>query len=199
QNGPNGRQSVTGSFVLGSGNSFHFQVGTHDTTRPLVIDPVLFYSSVLGGSGNDVGRGIAVDGLGNAYVTGSATTPTGFPTLNPLQTSGSAFVSKFDSKGNLLYSTYLGGSGTDTAWAIAVDGAQNAYVVGSTKSSDFPTVNALQTSNHSSQYGNAFLSKLAPTGDALLYSSYLGGSGTSPNGDTAFGVAVDPAGDAVVA
>src|SRR5207244_2467228 len=123
--------------------------GRYDRTRPLVIDPVLTYSTYLGGSDDDVGNGIAVDGVGSAYITGH-TASTNFPTLNPLQASnggGSAdvFVAKLNASGSaLVYSTYLGGSGLDDGFGIAVDGAGSAYVTGHTASTNFPTLNPLQ-------------------------------------------------------
>src|SRR4029077_15688456 len=110
------------------------------------------YSTYLGGSGPDVGQGIAVDGAGNAYVTGY-TLSTNFPTNKPLQNAHSsfandAFVSKINTAGSaLVYSTYVGGSGDDRAAGIAVDKAGNAYVTGSTGSTDFPTTNPVQMSN----------------------------------------------------
>jgi hypothetical protein len=172
----------------------------------------LVYSTYLGGSGGDVGYGIAVDGLGNAYVTGS-TDSTDFPTANPLQATNhgvfnpNAFVAKLNAAGNaLVYSTYLGGSGGDVGYGIAVDGAGNAYVTGSAFSTDFPTANPLQASNHNAHgVGNAFVAKLNAAGSALVYATYLGGSGGSTggmspifSGDTGNGIAVDGAGNAYV-
>ena len=122
-----------------------------------------------------------MDSAGNAYVTGS-TTSTNFPTASPLQAVfgggmllGDAFVAKLNPAGSaLVYSTYLGGSGDDFGQGIAVDSSGNAYVTGSTYSTDFPTANPLQA-----VFGggiDAFVAKLNPTGSALVYSTYLGGS-----------------------
>src|ERR1039457_599709 len=108
----------------------------------------LVYSTYLGGSGFDVGYGIAVDSADNAYVTG-LTQSTDFPTMNPLQRVNGggydAFVAKINPTGSdLVYSTYLGGNSFDRGYSIALDSAGNAYVTGETDSTDFPTVNPLQ-------------------------------------------------------
>jgi hypothetical protein len=162
------------------------------------------YSTYLGGSKGDSGIGIAVDETGNAYVTGY-TYSSDFPTHNALQPGNpttpqgtidvsTGFVAKINAAGSaFVYSTYLGGTGNDSANGIAVDGAGNAYVTGRTGSSDFPVVNPLQPSNHGSS--NAFVTKFNPAGSALVYSTYLGGSG----GDGGGGIAVDGVGNAYVA
>jgi Beta-propeller repeat/Alpha/beta hydrolase of unknown function (DUF900) len=159
----------------------------------------LLYSTYLGGSGNDEGQGIAVDSSGDAYVTGYSNS-TNFPTQNPLQSAldggGDAFVTKLNASGSaLLYSTYLGGSGNDGGQGIAVDSSGDAYVTGSTTSTNFPTQNPLQTtSGGSNSNGDAFVSKLNASGSALLYSTYLGGS----DYDIGTGIAVDSSGHAYV-
>ena len=126
----------------------------------------LVYSTYLGGSGNDgsdAGNGIAVDAAGNAYVTGHTFSPD-FPTANALQAApggpnGNAFVAELMSGGSaLVYSTYLGGSGNDDGYGIAVDAAGNAYVTGFASSPDFPTVNALQPTLGGPT--NAFVAKI---------------------------------------
>jgi Beta-propeller repeat len=169
----------------------------------------LIYSTYLGGSGSgtfsgDFGYSIAVDAEGHAYVTGE-TSSCDFPTKNAFQntlrsTSGNAFVTKFDTDGDsLIYSTYLGGSSTDTGRGIAVDFHGNAYVTGSTASADFPTKDAFQNTLRSTS-GNAFVTKFDADGDSLVYSSYLGGSGNpGGGGDSGNGIAVDPHGHAYVA
>jgi hypothetical protein len=153
----------------------------------------LVYSTYLGGSGSDWGYGIAVNSSGNAYVTGE--TSGGFPTVNPLQAGagGDAFVSKLNAAGSaLVYSTCLGGSGTDYGNGIAVDSSGNAYVTGRTSSTDFPTANPVQATNGGGY--DAFVAKLNAAGSALAYSTYLGGSG----GDNGYGIAVDSSGSAYV-
>ncbi|HKS95644.1 MAG TPA: SBBP repeat-containing protein [Terriglobia bacterium] len=184
------RQSVEGRYVLKGEHKVGFEVGSYDSTRPLVIDPVLSYSTYLGGSRSDSGTGIAVDSSGSAYVTGY-TFSADFPTQDPAQAyagSTDAFVTKLNAAGSaLIYSTYLGGSADDLAAAIAVDAAGNAYVTGSTDSLDFPTLNALQSSSAGGT--DAFVTKLDPSG-ALSYSTYLGGAFT----DVGQGIAVDSSG-----
>ncbi len=166
----------------------------------------LVYSTYLGGSSlSDAGAGIAVDSSGCAYLTGS-TRASDFPTANSLQPSlkgyENAFVSKLNPSGSaLVYSTYLGGSDGDNGAGIAVDSSGNAYLTGTTSSPDFPTVNPFQT--YQSKYGetNAFVAKLNPGGSALVYSTFLGGSGvpnaaTLAGGDQGLGIAVDSSGNA---
>ena len=196
------------SFVLASNNEVAFRVAGYDPNRALVIDPVLVYSTYLGGSDDDWGYGITVDSSGNAYVTGT-TDSTDFPTANPFQATNNAtattgyptaFVAKLNSTGSaLVYSTYLGGSDEDVGFGIAVDSSGNAYVTGLTYSNDFPTANPFQgtclscnPSLHNSY--NAFVAKLNPTGSALVYSTYLGGT----HNDQGNGIAVDSSGNAYV-
>jgi len=158
----------------------------------------LAYSTYLGGSNNDYGYGIAVDGLGNAYLTGR-TNSDNFPTHNPYQgTHGGgiidAFITSFDVSGSTLtYSTYLGGGDYDAGYSIDVDASGNAYVTGSTRSTDFPTHNPYQAAN-AGMLEDAFITKLSPLGNALTYSTYLGGS----YGDQGNGIAVDASGNVFV-
>src|SRR5438445_679977 len=200
------RKDIPGGYVLKGEHQVGFKVAAYDASQALVIDPVLSYSTYLGGSGEDRDPAIAVDAAGNAYVTGH-TESRNFPTTTgAFQTGfgggamssgqGDAFVTKLNPAGSaLVYSTYLGGSGPDDGKGIAVDAAGNAYVTGSTASSNFPTtIGAFQTIKGGS--GNAFVTKLNPTGSALVYSTYLGGSGAS--GDYGAGIAVDAAGNAYV-
>ena len=188
---PNGQKDVS------------FALGRYDTSRPLVIDPVLLYSTFLGDETVEpYASGIAVDSLGSAYVTGTASAPD-FPTTSgAYQTTGigAAFVTKVDPAGaTLVYSTYLGGTGGDAPKGVAVDKNGNAYVAGFTRSTDFPTTaGALQPrymqNGGGDPRGVAFVTKLNPTGSALAYSTYLGGY----NLDVAFAIAVDSSGDAFV-
>ena len=149
-----------------------------------------------GGTGDCSGNAIAVDGSGNAYVVGLATA--GFPTLLAYQTTygggtSDAFALKVNSSGTLVYSTYLGGSGIDYANAIAVDGSGNAYITGSTSSSDFPTKNPKQGSLGGAQ-NDAFVTKLSGSGSTLSYSTYLGGG----NNTLGTGIALDGSNNAYV-
>jgi Beta-propeller repeat len=208
------RRAVGGTYLLEARGQVGIAVGAYDASRALVIDPVLVYATYLGGSsggvlGGDVGRGVAVDGAGNAYVTGF-TASADFPTQAPLQAglggSGAtnAFAAKLNPAGNaLVYATYLGGSGGvfgDEGKGIAVDGAGNAYVTVNTRSADFPTTAGAFQTSLGSVHGNAFVAELNPAGNALVYSTYLGGSGNSRqgNGDAGSGIAVDGAGNAYV-
>jgi hypothetical protein len=165
-----------------------FQVGDYDKSQPLIIDPVLVYSTYLGGADIDYGYLLAVDAAGNAYVTGQ-TFSSNFPKANPFDATRSgasdAFVTKIDPFANqLIYSTYLGGSSEDWGTSIAVDAAGNAYVAGGTSSSNFPVKNPYQSKRRGSS--DAFVTKLNASGSALLYSTYLGGS----SDDNSYGMAV---------
>lgn len=158
----------------------------------------LEYSTFLGGSGYDGGRGIALDARGNAYVTGY-TRSNAFPiTVGALQTglngTEDAFVTKLNKDGSGLdYSTYLGGSANDAGYGIAVGANGYAYITGFTQSVDFPTTSgAIQTINASGR--KPFVAALDVTGARLAYSTYLGGS----KGDSAYGIAVDSDSNAYV-
>lgn len=190
-------RGIAAQYVLRGGKEIGFAVGPYDRRRALIIDPVLSYATYLGGKGGDVAYGIAGDSSGNAYITG-VTNSTDFPTLTPEQSSshgsGEAFVSKLNATGTaLVYSTYLGGAGSDTGTAIAVSASGDAFITGTTTSVDFPaTPTAFQT-----VYGgntDAFVAQLDSAGSALVYSSYLGGGGT----DLGQGIAVDTSGNAYV-
>jgi hypothetical protein len=155
------------------------------------------YSTFLGGSFGDYGFGIAADPAGNAYVTGLTGSPD-FPTtpdaVQPTkQGDTSAFVSKFTPDGSaFVYSTFLGGTHSESGYGIVADAAGNAYVTGWTESADFPTLNAFQP-----KYGgvvDAFITKLVPAGNAFTFSSYLGGSAE----DGARGIAMDRRGNAYI-
>ena len=182
--------AVRGSF--GGGTSDAFVAKLNPAGNGLV------YSTYLGGSGDDVGTAIAVSPFGNAYITGE-TGSGDFPIANAAQGSytslaGAAFVAELNSTGTgLVYSTYLGGSLFDYGTGIAVDSAGAAYVTGLTASGDFPTVSPLQGSLNGAT--NAFVTKLSPTGNSLVYSTYLGGSGDLDQGNA---IAVDSAGSAYV-
>jgi hypothetical protein len=158
----------------------------------------LVYSTYLGGSGGEVGRAIAVDPQGYAYVAGS-TYSKDFPTVSALQPTYAggfdAFVAKLDPTGSaLVYSTYLGGREGDDAWAMAADSKGNAYVAGRTQSQDFPTKNPFQAT-YGGGTSDGFVAKINPSGSALVYSSFLGGS----DFDMAEAIAVNNSGYAYVA
>jgi hypothetical protein len=197
QEGGSGRNEVAGRFAIRDGSEIGFELGTYDRRRPLVIDPVLVYSTYHGGNGQDIGYGIAVDVAGNAYVTGE-TGSTDFPVASPRQPASGggmdAFVTKLNASGSaLVYSTYHGGSGDDVGHGIAVDGAGNAYVTGETRSTNFPTASPRQPAFGGGTH-DAFVTKLNASGSALVYSTYHGGNGV----DRGKEIAVDGAGNAYV-
>jgi hypothetical protein len=193
------RREIDGAYTLKGAHRVGFEVAAYDASRPLIIDPVLAYSTYLGGSDQDQGFGIAVDPAGNAYATG-LTSSSDFPTtaaaVDATFNGGSdVFVTKLDPTGSvLLYSTYLGGGNTDQANGIAVDLAGNAYVTGVTFSVDWPTTTGALDTTFNAGGGDAFVAKLDATGSMLLYSTYLGGSGF----DQGVGIAVNSAGNAYV-
>jgi hypothetical protein len=217
QNVRGDRHAIQGRYVLAANHRVSFAVADYDRSAPLIIDPVLNYSTYLGGSASpngDLGSGIAVDSLGDAFVTGTTfsttfpSTPGGFGAGNIL---GVAFVTEVNPTGTaLLYTTYLGGTGGDFGIGIALDNSGNnanpggnIYVTGGTFSTDFPTTaaNALKPGpNAGASMGTSFVSKINPTVSgigSLVYSSYLGGTdGTASDFGNA--VAADVNGNAYV-
>ena len=206
---------VSGKFTLLAGNTVGFSVGRYDHGAPLVIDPILAYSTYFGGTDSEFVVAVTSDAAGDAYVTGLTLsedfplTAGAFQAVNnatPSNNVSTAFISKFNPSGTaLLYSTYLGGVAIantlhqqgDYGKAIAVDAEGNAYVTGYTYSADFPiTSGAFQKSNEAAAVGLAtgFVTKLNPTGTALAYSTYLGGSTL----DELTALAIDAAGDAYI-
>jgi hypothetical protein len=189
------RVPVAGSYVVTDATHIAFQVARHDPRLPLVIDPVLVYSTYLGGSGDDQLSGIAVDSAGSVYVAGY-TDSTDFPlaTLGSLPAGAThVFVAKLDPTGsNLVYADYIGGNSQDYGYALVLDRATDVYVTGSTASSDFPLVNPYQASYPGSF--NGFLSKVSADGSSLLYSTYLGGNGS----DLPAGIVIDSLGSVLV-
>src|SRR5713226_3034128 len=190
------QREVSGEYIITGENEVAFRLGDYDRSKALTIDPVLVFSTYLGGTGSDSGNAIAIDASGNAYVAGD-TESTDFPVANPIQFAiagrRNAFVTKLSPTGTLVYSTYLGGGGQDSAFGIAVDGAGSAYVCGETRSSNFPTQAPLQALSAGGTDG--FVAKLAPSGSQLVYSTYLGGS----RNDHANAIAADATGAAYVA
>jgi hypothetical protein len=173
----------------------------------LSVDGTAFvYSTLLCGKGDDVPTGIVIDSAGNAYVAGT-TASSDFPLVHPIQTTRgggvvglSGFVSKLNPDGSqLLYSTYLSGSGSAVINGIALDGQLNVYVTGETESVDFPTTPGVIQQHPGKRHciagcTDAFVSKIAPSGSALVWSTYLYGEGD----DTGNAIAVDRAGNAYV-
>ncbi|MGH9432229.1 MAG: SBBP repeat-containing protein [Terriglobia bacterium] len=200
-NKPRTTQLVSAKYVL-NGNKVSFEIGRYDRTKPLIIDPVLTYSSLIGGSDEDDGMGVAVDSSGNAYLTGY--TSTDFPIVNQIPGacngtcghSGNpvAFVTKINAAGSaLVYSSYIGGSYGDIAYGLALDGSDGVYVTGFTLSEDFPVVNQIPGAcNNCLANGAVFLTKVNAAGNALAYSSLIGGNGY----DYSVGITVDGLGAA---
>lgn len=191
------RREVACGYSLAKDGRVGFDVGEYDATLPLVIDPVLVYSTYLGGSGGDQGLHIAVDSSGSAYISGF-TVSTNFPTASPVQAANASFQDAFVAKVNaagtaLVYSTYLGGNGNEQARGLAVDSTGSAYVTGFTNSTNFPLANAFDATIGANG-DDAFVTKLNAAGNALVYSTYLGGA------DPEFGqaITVDSAGNAYV-
>lgn len=155
----------------------------------------LLYSTFLGGTESDYAYGVAIDNVGSPYVVGRTNSPD-FPTVSPIMPADSAhdaFVVKLSADGSsMVYGTYLGGSGADYGWDIAVDASANAYVTGYTLSTDFPIVMPIQDTNGGGF--DAFVSKINSSGTALVYSTYLGGVGT----DIGQAITVDASNRAVV-
>ncbi|HVS83976.1 MAG TPA: PQQ-dependent sugar dehydrogenase [Pyrinomonadaceae bacterium] len=194
------RRMIEAHYVMLGNRAAGFEVGEYDRTQPLIIDPMLVYSTYLGGSGDDLGSSIAIDGSNNVYIAGT-TSSSNFPTHGPAfpNTAGLSdiFVTKIDpTGGNIVYSTYIGGSGLDRADGIALDGSGNAYVVGRVgdTSTDFPTTaGALATTYRGGDF-DGVLFKLNPQGNALVYSTFIGGE----DNDSTEGIAVDSSGNAYI-
>jgi Domain of unknown function DUF11/Beta-propeller repeat len=209
------QRAVQGRFEVRGKNKIGFALGEYDRSRTLIIDPILTYSTYLGGSADEacsviLGDGtplsgcpaVAVDSASNAYIAGS-TTSTNFPTLSPLPNGATKvgianiFVSKFNAAGDaLVFSTYLGGNGIDYTAGVAVDQGFDVLVAGTTSSTNFPTngTNAPFQATPASTNDHVFVSRLTPAGNSLFYSTYLSGNGK----DTASGLAVDSVGNAYV-
>jgi uncharacterized repeat protein (TIGR01451 family) len=192
------RREVQAHYVKGSRGRVGIELGSYDHKLPLVIDPILLYSSYIG-DGNQEALAVAAGPDGSAYIVGD-TSSTTFPGPSPIQAKigalTDAFVLKLSPDGkSLVYATYLGGDGSDTATGIALDTAGNAYVSGWTTSSNFPTTaGAAQPAPADNYTTDAFVTKLNPSGSALVYSTYLGGT----HSDKAAGIAVDADGAAYV-
>jgi hypothetical protein len=220
------RHEISGGYKMLDANNVAFAVGNYDRSLPLVIDPVLAYSTYFGGTLADTAWSVAVDKTdGSVFIAGQTFSknainntkyPDDFTKGSPFSTpgalqeefaggklTGDGFVARFDSTGtNLIYLTYLGGSADDFVSSVAVDAAGNAFVTGFTDSSNFPTANALYPAiggvkNKRTKFyaGDAFVAELGPSGSNLVFSTFLGGSGL----DSANGIALDLSGNIYVA
>ncbi len=197
------RRRVEAQYLVRGGKRVRFAVGTYERDQQLVIDPVLSYSTYWGGSGSELASGLTSDREGNIYVTGVTNSPelSGMGTSpeesNSPRGGEDAFVAKLSPSGVPIYTTFLGGNGNDRGLGIAVDSAGNAYVLGGTSSIDFPaTPGALQSTLLGSS--DFFIVKLNGAGDALLYSTFLGGSGPGEVEGNEGGIALDKEGAAYV-
>jgi hypothetical protein len=181
------------------GQKVSFALGKYNRLQKLVIDPVLTYSTYLGGSGGDTAYGVVLDSSGDVYVTG-VTASTNFPsTLPTFQTTyagdGDVFVTEFNPAATgLLFSTFLGGTGDDTPAQILLSSFGNLFLVGSTTSNNFPTTSGVFQPDYAGNQ-DAFLTEMKPDGSALIYSTYIGGTGV----DFGNAVAIDSSGNAYVA
>ena len=215
QNTPSGIRPVAGSFVLSADNRVAFRIGNYDPSRALVIDPVLAFSTYLGGSAAESCAAItsaplgfvphcpaiAIDSASKVYVAGATTSSASFPVpsgSSPTLNGGAdVFLVRFNSAGSALdYTTYVGGSGTEYPSGVAVDNGFNVYVAGTTNSGDFPvTTSAFQSGPGSANTNHVFFSKFDSSGSVNLYSTYL--SGTT-GADTTNALAVDSLGKAYI-
>ncbi len=191
------RTAISGRYRVDGNEQIVFEVDKHDGSKPLVIDPVLVYSTYLGGRSSDQVQAIGLDSIGNLYLAGNTNSPD-FPlavgTAVPSTNTNPMFVAKLDVSGsNLLYADYIAGSVADSPQSIQVTTAGTVYITGTTESPDFPTVNPFQLKL--SGYEDVFISELSPDGATLQYSTYLGGS----SGQNPVGIGLGPNGEILVA
>ena len=184
------RQSVPAEFRRLDDGTIGFQVGVYDRERPLVIDPVLVYSTYVGGGADDSCRGIATDSAGNAYVIGDSFSSDFLRQASP--TNSDIFIGKLASNGLLLTYTFFGGSKNDFATGLTVDASANIYLCGSTESADFPVFNSIGLAL--SGPSDAFVVKLTPAADQFFYSSLVGGGGA----ESGVSIGADIAGSAYI-
>lgn len=184
------RLDVPAAFKRLDDGAVGFEVGSYDPARPLVIDPVLVYSTYLGGNAADSCRGIVVDSSGNAFLVGDSFSSNFL--RNASATNSDVFIGKLNKNGLLLTYTFFGGSKNDSATGLAVDSSGNLYLCGATESPDFPIFNSVGSSLLGAS--DAFVVKLTPPGDQFFYSSLVGGSGT----ESGVTIAGDSAGNAYI-
>ena len=200
QVGPNGRQEIPSRFVIDGEREVRFALGSYDTSRTIVIDPVLSYSSYFGGDSEETASDVALGPGGSVYVTGITADLPSLPTQGAFQpgTGGQpdAFIAKFEPIGDslsLVFSSYLGGTdqennaGFGYTGDIAVDAAGTAHLTGPTRSADFPvTPGAQDPTFGGNNTSDAYYARVGSTG-ALLYATYLGGTGTDVGSGIALG------------
>jgi len=189
-----GRQLDVSVRYVPTGDVVRFQLDGVDSNLPLVIDPVVTYTTLAGGIGDDRAAAIAIDGSGYAYVAGTTWSSAFGTSTGQTRATPDAFVMKLDPTGSTaVYTAFLGGTASTSASGIAVDSAGNVYVAGTTLSTTFPTTSGAYRTTSDGQH-DGFITKLDPTGSTLLYSTYLGGSGD----DFVTGLALTASGEAVV-
>ncbi|MFN0166340.1 MAG: SBBP repeat-containing protein [Bryobacteraceae bacterium] len=194
------RHPVTARYVVAN-RQVRLRLGEYDPAKELIVDPVISFSTFLGGNAGERGTGIAVDAQGNAYITG-ATASANFPAVgayqNTLKGTRDVFVTKINAAGTaILYSTFIGGTQTTSGFGqeqgmdVFVDSQGSAIVAGTTNSSNFPIIGAAYQATFGGGFGDAFVLKLNTAGNQLVFSTYLGGNNT----DEIYGMAVDPQGN----
>ncbi|MGD0632555.1 MAG: SBBP repeat-containing protein, partial [Terracidiphilus sp.] len=193
----NGRRVVTGHYIALDGNQVGFELGNYDANTPLVIDPVINFSTFFGSTGADSGLAVTLDPEANVYMCGAAGAGTfhgtdiGSPGFTGNETA--AYVVKVSSTGTLISSTFISGaSDTASATGVALDGNGNIYLTGNTNSASFPTLNAVQKTYGGG--GDGFVLELNSAANALVYSTYLGGTGY----DVTYAIGVDSFGNTLV-
>ena len=197
------RVEVKSEYMVEDDCTLKYKIGDYRKDKELIIDPALDYSTYLGGSDRDTGLSLAVDEDGNAYVTGW-TSSSDFPVTGGAYDASfngiwyDVFVTRLNSTGSgFIYSTYLGGSGDETAYGIAIDGSRNVYVTGYTNSSDFPTTAGAYNTSHNGAE-DVFVAKLNSTGTNLIYSTYIGGIADPFGDDIGTKIVVDENGYAYI-
>jgi uncharacterized repeat protein (TIGR01451 family) len=212
---------IAGRFVLRAANRVGFEIGPYDRSRELIIDPILDFSTYFGGSGSETSPSVAVNSNGNIYLVGTTqgSPANSFPDastttqtlIGPLSLTSSSpshiFVTEINPQlATVVYETFIGGTGSDTSIGIAVDSAGNAYIVGNTSSTDFPTSglfyqHAPETKTQctgsptcTSVFVSVLSGSIQPPGSTLTYSSYLSGNGN----DQASGMTIDTQGDVFI-
>ncbi|MEO7923846.1 MAG: SBBP repeat-containing protein [Chitinophagaceae bacterium] len=197
------KEEVASRFEKDSKGKISFEIGDYDKEKPLFIDPLL-YSTYIGGTAGEEGRSIAIDGSGNAYITGY-TESTGYPTTpgayDQLLSGADVFVTKLNSSGTgLLYSTFIGGAtGQNRGFSIAIDVSGNAYITGLTKATDYPTTSGAfdEIQNDAGGLGgdgDVFVTKLNNSGNALIYSTFIGGLAY----ELGYSIALDASGNSYI-
>ncbi|MCY7374976.1 MAG: SBBP repeat-containing protein [Pyrinomonadaceae bacterium] len=179
------RREIASRYAVKENNRVGFEVAEYNRAETLVIDPVLNYFTYLGGELTDEARAVAVDNTGNFYIGGNTNSAFNLPLLNPLRGQLSAiqlgendaFLSKFNANGELIFSTYFGGSNApNEVNGLTVDSGGNAYLTGSTRATDFPTTANAFDNTKADSSRDAFVVKLGAAGNNLLYSSFFGGN-----------------------